>query len=100
MVKAGESSKEKTINRRFPVRSEQEAKAKAKAILIKANQSFIEGNCEIMGIPDLRAGSKVNIEGVGKRFEGVYYIKSAKHSISEGGYTTSLSLRRGRAGIV
>lgn len=100
MVKAGESSKEKTINRRFPVRSEQEAKAKAKAILIKANQSFIEGNCEIIGIPDLRAGSKVNIEGVGKRFEGVYYIKSAKHSISEGGYTTSLSLRRGRAGIV
>ena len=81
----------------YSVESDQEAKAVAKAIMIRANNSFIEGSCECMGNPEIRAGSDVKIEGVGTRFEGIYRVKSARHSLGTEGYTMSLDLARGGA---
>jgi phage protein D len=51
----------------------------ADAILDRANNSFVEGRCEI--------------NGAGKRFSGSYYIKSAKHSVGKEGYRLNLELR-------
>jgi hypothetical protein len=82
------------------VSSVEEAKALARGLLIRANNGLIEGTCECIGIPEIRAGTNIRIEGVGKRFSGKYYIKSARHSIGEGGYTLSLSVRRGGVGTV
>lgn len=82
------------------VSSAEEAKALAKGHLIRANNSLIEGTCECIGIPEIRAGTNIRIEGVGRRFSGKYYLKSAKHSIGEGGYTLSLTVRRGGVGTV
>jgi len=76
------------------VKDEKEAKAIAMAELKKRNQTLIEGTLECIGDPQLRPGMTVNIEKVGERFSGVYYVKSAKHSINESGYKTTLEVRR------
>lgn len=65
----------------------------AGAILDRANNSFVEGRCEIIGDSKIRAGRSVVINGAGKRFSGSYYIKSAKHSVGKEGYLLSLELR-------
>jgi len=82
------------------VSSEEEAKALAKGLLIRANNGFIEGTCECIGIPEIKAGTNIRIEGIGKRFSGRYYIKGVRHSIGESGYTLSLSVRRGGVGTI
>jgi phage protein D len=84
----------------FPVCNEEDAKALAKALLMKANNSLIEGSCECIGIPELRSGTNVLIKGIGKRFSGKYYIKSVKHSIGDAGYTNSFEVRRGGIGTI
>jgi phage protein D len=76
------------------VKDETEAKAIAMAELKRRNQTLIEGTLECIGDPLLRPGMTVNIEKVGERFSGVYYVKGAKHSISESGYKTILEVRR------
>jgi uncharacterized protein len=81
----------------YPVASDQEAKAIAKGMMIRANNSFIEGECQCMGNPSVRAGYDVKITGVSSRFDGIYRVKRARHSLGEGGYTTTLDLMRGGA---
>jgi uncharacterized protein len=76
------------------VRSKEEAKTLAIAELKRRNKGFIEGSLECIGNPELRPGMTVNIIKVGKRFSGTYYVTKAKHSISDGGYKTSLDVRR------
>lgn len=41
-----------------------------------------------IGLPDLRAGVYLRIDGVGSRFNGSYFVTSTTHSIASGGYTT------------
>ena len=82
------------------VSSAEEAKALAKGHLVRANNSLIEGTVECIGIPEIRAGTSIRIEGVGRRFSGKYYIKNAKHSLGDGGYALSLNVRRGGVGTV
>ena len=98
-IKSGERSSAEAFMHDIPIRSEEEAKAIAKAIMARKNSDFITGSCQCIGIPEIRPGTNIRIEGVGKRFNGVYYIKEAKHSISDGGYTTSLEISRGGVGI-
>ncbi len=98
LVKSCLKKEIETSEHDFPVCNEEDAKALAKALLIKANNSLIEGSCECIGIPKLRPGTNVQIEGIGKRFTGKYYIKSAKHSIGDSGYKLSFNVRRGGIG--
>ncbi|MDG3548135.1 phage late control D family protein [Methanobacterium formicicum] len=83
-----------TSEHNLPVCSKDDAESLARSLLKKANNSLVEGSCECVGIPELRPGMNVKIEGVGERFNGKYYIKSAKHSIGDG-YKVSFEVRRG-----
>jgi len=83
-----------------PVSSQEDADALAASLLARANNCFIEGNCECIGTPDLRTGVNVRIEGIGKRFSGRYYVKSVHHSLGDGGYTTTFEVRRGGSGVI
>ena len=47
-----------------------------------------------VGLPDLRAGQRVNIEGLGARFSGTYFVTETTHTIGDGGYTTKFDARR------
>jgi uncharacterized protein involved in type VI secretion and phage assembly len=49
---------------------------------------------ECIGDITLRPGNKIEINGVGKLFSGLYYISSAKHTYNESGYRTTLGVRR------
>ena len=97
LVKSGGLGPVKINLHSYSVGSDQEAKAVAKAIMIRANNSFIEGTCECIGNPVIRAGSDVKIEGVSKRFDGIYRVTKARHSLGMEGYTMSLNLMRGGA---
>ncbi len=76
------------------VQSKEEAKSLAIAELKRRNRGFIEGTLECIGNPQLRPGMTVNIEKVGRRFSGVYYVTNAKHILGNEGYKTTLEVRR------
>lgn len=81
---------------RWPLFSKQEADQMATGRFNELALSYItaEGAC-ISGVPALRAGVVVKIEGVGRRFSGLYYITSATHTFtSEDGYRTAFTARR------
>ena len=62
------------------------------ALIDRANKTLVEGSCEISGNPKIRAGASIDIRGAGRRFSGRYYIRTARHSIGEGGYILNLDL--------
>lgn len=47
-----------------------------------------------VGLPDLRAGSLIEVSGVGRRFSGKYFVTASTHTLGSGGYTTSFTCRR------
>lgn len=77
-----------------PPRSKEEAKQFAKDTLTRQFQQMITASGVTVGLPDLRAGTKVQIEGLGDRYSGKYYVTSTTHTIGEGGYRTQFEARR------
>lgn len=47
-----------------------------------------------VGDPRIRAGTVIQVEGVGERFGGRYRVTSAHHALGEGGWTTSFECRK------
>jgi phage protein D len=77
-----------------PVSSEKEAKTLAKALLCERAYQFITGTGQVIGLPDLRPGDNVEMEGLGERFNGLYYVKRVEHVINDAGYRTQFEVRR------
>jgi phage protein D len=77
-----------------PVQGKDEAKRLAKKTLKQLAQGLVEAKGQTIGLPDLRAGSKVEIAGLGTRFSGTYAVTGTTHTIGDGGYTTSFTARR------
>jgi phage protein D len=60
--------------------------------------SFIEGSASLRGDPGLKAGVNIRLSGLGKRFDGIYYVTSSTHSYDDStGYRTSIEIRRSGA---
>jgi phage protein D len=77
-----------------PVQTEDEAKRLAVATLENIAKDMVKGNGSTVGLPDLRAGGVVQLEDMGRRFSGRYFIVSTTHAIGDGGYTTQFECRR------
>jgi phage protein D len=77
-----------------PVESETEAKTLALQTLEKIAKDMVKGSGATVGLPDLRAGKVVQIDGLGTRFSGRYFITSTTHTIGDSGYTTQFECRR------
>jgi len=77
-----------------PVESEQEAKTLATEVAERNAKDMLRGSGSTVGLPDLRAGTAVVIDGLGTRFSGRYFVTSTTHTISDGGYTTRFDCRR------
>ena len=57
--------------------------------------AYVGGEGVCVGRADLRAGTVVEIEGLGKRFSGPYYVVSTRHRFSpKHGYHTAFAVRR------
>lgn len=77
-----------------PVRTKAEAKQKATDILTRQLREMVTASATCVGLPDLRAGCKVQVEGLGPRYSGIYYVTSTVHTIGETGYRTQFECRR------
>lgn len=77
---------------RAPVQSEDMATSMAEAELGRITESFVRGSGETLGIPEIRAGVTIRIEGVSEQFTRNYFVEQATHGIGGSGYTTSFQL--------
>ncbi|MCP4432947.1 MAG: type VI secretion system tip protein VgrG [Gammaproteobacteria bacterium] len=57
---------------------------------IKAGLARIRGNVKFQGNAKARAGSLIDLAGVGERFNGSIFVGSVKHQISQGNWTTEV----------
>lgn len=58
----------------------------AKALLDTFNSGFVEAEGVVIGTTKLVAGTKLDISEVGSRFDGTYFITSARHIIEDNQY--------------
>lgn len=78
-----------------PVRVKEEADQIATGQLNESSLNFIRGDGVCIGRTDIRAGTVITLEGLGKRFSGDYYLTSTIHSYStKSGYETAFKVRR------
>jgi phage protein D len=78
----------------IPVDSPDEAGLLAKETLERIAKNMLKGSGSVIGLPGLRAGSVLLLEGLGTRFSGRYFVTSTTHTIGSGGYTTRFDCRR------
>jgi phage protein D len=76
-----------------PPQTQPEAEEMALGILEDKVKDLVTGKGSTVGLPDLRAGCTVVINGLGVRFSGKYLITETTHKIGKTGYTTDFSAR-------
>ena len=87
------SAKEEIVATK-PVQTEAEAEKLATEILEGIAKEMVKGHGSVTGLPDLRAGTVLMIDGLGDRFSGRYFVFSTTHAIGDSGYTTQFECRR------
>lgn len=81
-----------------PVRTTAEAEQIARGMMEEMSLSFFRGEGTCLGRTDLKAGTVIDLQGLGLRFGGSYYVISTKHTFSEAkGYRTRFTVRRDAA---
>lgn len=76
-----------------PIYSEQQAREMALGILRGIVQGLITGRGSTVGFPELRAGRRLHITGLGLRYSGDYLVTESTHAIGASGYTTQFAAR-------
>ena len=79
---------------REPVFRMRQAEVRAIALLTERLKEMVKASGTTVGLPDLRAGRRVEIKGVGSRFNGTYFVTETTHTINDSGYITKFSARR------
>jgi phage protein D len=87
-----EAKREVVVDR--PVASEEEALKVAQAILSERAYRFLTGHGKVIGLPDLRPGTNVEIGGVGRRFSGTYFVTKVTHVLNQQGFLTEFDVSR------
>ena len=92
IVQRCDPREERVINR--PVFTRDEARKAARAILIGHAQEFVKAQGTVIGLPRLRAGSRIILEGIGARLSGEYFVTDTTHTLNGSGYITKFGARR------
>jgi phage protein D len=80
-----------------PVLSDGEAGDLARSVIAQLANAYVEGRGICKGEPRLRAGARVKLDGIGRRFGGTYTVSSTTHLYRGArGYETAFSVS-GRA---
>ncbi len=75
------------------VRSAAEAEKMAQSLLDELASSFVEADGSCDGNADIRAGKRVEVAGVGARFNGTYYVtQTVQHWSKDAGLKTNFSI--------
>lgn len=75
------------------VKDRNEAQILADAVMNERALRLVTGEAECLGIPELRAGRYIKLEGLGERLNQIYYVSRAVHRIDESGYTTTFTFQ-------
>lgn len=77
-----------------PVFTKAEAKAAARSILRGNAQELVKATGSVVGLPYLRAGSRIRLGGIGARLSGEYFVTETTHTLNNSGYITRFTARR------
>lgn len=78
-----------------PVLSQAEADLVALGRFNELALAYVSGEGLCIGRTDLRAGTVIRIEGLGRRFSGLYYVTATRHAYTpETGYRTAITVKR------
>lgn len=77
-----------------PVFNKRQAKDRAKSLLLDQQKQMVTASGTTLGLPLLKAGSKVRISEVGARLSGDYFVTKTQHIINDSGYITKFDARR------
>lgn len=81
------------VTRPSNVATEKDAKREAKGRFIKTQQTAVKMTLKLIGEPGVLAKSIIEIENMGRRLSGKYYVQTAVHTLDgSGGYDTELKL--------
>jgi phage protein D len=78
----------------LPVFSKADARQRALARMRDNKASMVKASGTTVGLPELRAGTTVNIQGVGARLSGEYLVTKTTHTVGSSGYVTKFECRR------
>ena len=78
----------------LPVFTRAEAKQRARALLHDRHVQIVTARGKTVGLPGLRAGTLVDIQGIGARLSGTYFITKTTHTLGDNGYITEFDGRR------
>lgn len=91
-LESSDAREEHVVDKTFFTKTE--ADELARAILLERSKDLIRVSGTCVGLPDLRAGQRVKISGLGVRFSGEYFVTDTEHTINDSGYITRFSGRR------
>lgn len=77
-----------------PVTTRAEAEQAARETLEKISKGMVKGSGSTVGLPDLKAGTYIEIRELGEIFSGSYYVTRTTHTINDSGYTTTFNARK------
>jgi phage protein D len=80
------------LNVRAPVTNQEEADARAQAILDERAQKFVTGSGESVGLPEILPDTRLALEGIGRNLSKTYYVTAATHKIDGSGYRTTFQV--------
>lgn len=84
---------EPVLNIRAAVYTQDEADARARAVLEERAQDFVTGSGESVGVPELVPDTNVTLSGLGRAFSKTYYLSEATHKLNNSGYRTSFKVQ-------
>ncbi len=100
VAKSKLAAAESTVVRR-PVASQAEANTVAQAVLDSVNAGFVEAEGVAPGNPNILAGKKIKLTGLGTKFSGSYMVTAAEHIFSpDGTYQTRFRVEGARPMLV
>jgi len=77
-----------------PMFTQKHADQRALAILLGRTKDLVKAGGTCVGLPDLRAGTRIQISDLGARFSGQYFVTDTVHTINDSGYITKFNARR------
>ncbi|SPH23947.1 hypothetical protein DEA8626_03024 [Defluviimonas aquaemixtae] len=86
-------SSEPVLRIRAAVHTQEEADARAAAILEERAQDFVTGTAECIGLPELKPDINVEFEGLGRGFSKTYWVSGVVHDISGSGFKSTVSVQ-------
>ncbi len=77
-----------------PVYTEREARQLAKETLERMSKGMVKASGSTIGLPELKSGTYLEINGLGDLFSGKYFVTETTHTINDSGYTANFSARK------